>query len=311
MTNLDITLSDIGLFVLLAEERNFSRAAQAANLTQPTLSRRISQMENALGMRLFDRGSRPVALTVEGRALCLAWKPLLGQIEHGVQLARISGRDRRNAISIGSPDSANEVVSLPAIARSVFAGRPDMDVAMHYLSMSAWRSRVLSGEIDVFLSSLFETCDLPPSFEWEQITVCSKDVVMLRSNPLARQDAIRFDDLRGQRFIMNSPEESPAYCRFVNQMCEAYGGFTPMVARYVSHANNLVASIRKDNEVVVCDMFLRDVENPMVRRYPLPEVKSGLIAVWQRNNPNPNIRPFLLALRRHYADAGYCIADTM
>lgn len=307
----DISMSDIKLFAMLARERSFTRAARMADVTQPTLSRRISQMETILGIRLFDRDSRPVMLTAEGETLYKDCQPVLSQFEHAVSAARAIGQVHGNAIAIGAPDSGNEVISLPTIAGAMLRDHPDMGVTMRYLSLSEWRSRVLSGEVDVFVTALFEACDLPAACTFARITDCPKDIVMLAGNPLARREVIAFSDLETQRFVMISPEESPAYSRYVNDVCGRFGGFTPVLARYVPHANNLVAGVLHDDEVAVCDMFLRDVNGTTHKRFSLPGVRSGLIAVWRKDNENSNIRSFLASLRRHFADNGHSVCDTM
>ena len=56
-------------FPAIAQEENISKAAERLHITQPTLSRQIAQMEQELGVKLFDRGARKVTLTGEGLLL--------------------------------------------------------------------------------------------------------------------------------------------------------------------------------------------------------------------------------------------------
>ena len=65
--NINFDLADLRAFVALAELESFRAAAEALHLSQPALSRRIGKLEDALGVRLFDRTTRSVNLTAVGR----------------------------------------------------------------------------------------------------------------------------------------------------------------------------------------------------------------------------------------------------
>ena len=61
-------LAQLRCFTTVATELNFRRAAERLNMTQPPLSRQIQLLEHSLGVQLFNRNTRSVALTAEGRA---------------------------------------------------------------------------------------------------------------------------------------------------------------------------------------------------------------------------------------------------
>ena len=73
----DVDLRHLRAFITVADRRGFSAAAAALHITQPALSRRIAELESALGVRLFERTSRRVELTESGEDLLVRSRDLL------------------------------------------------------------------------------------------------------------------------------------------------------------------------------------------------------------------------------------------
>ena len=78
---MDVELRDLRLFMALAEEAHFSRAAAVRGVSQPTLTRALGRLEKALGVRLVDRTTRRVALTEAGRRLESEMTALLPRLD--------------------------------------------------------------------------------------------------------------------------------------------------------------------------------------------------------------------------------------
>jgi DNA-binding transcriptional LysR family regulator len=70
-------LAQLRCFTAVATELNFSRAARRLNMTQPPLSRQVQLLEHQLGVELFSRNTRSVALTAAGRAFFVEAQSLL------------------------------------------------------------------------------------------------------------------------------------------------------------------------------------------------------------------------------------------
>src|SRR6478609_4068802 len=93
-------LRHLRYFVAVAEERNFTRAAQRLHIAQPPLSRQIQQLEETLGVQLFERNSRPLKLTETGKFFYSHAVQLLAQTAELESMTRRVGNIERS-LSVG------------------------------------------------------------------------------------------------------------------------------------------------------------------------------------------------------------------
>src|SRR5688500_2653002 len=94
-------LRHLRYFVALAEELHFGRAAARLAITQPPLSFTLQTLEEHLGMRLFDRDSRSVALTPAGHAFLAEARRVLAQARHAEETARSVASGQLGSLQIG------------------------------------------------------------------------------------------------------------------------------------------------------------------------------------------------------------------
>src|SRR5690625_3025155 len=87
----DVEMRDLRYFVAVAEDLHFGRAAEVLRIAQPALSKAIQRLERRLGVELFTRTSRSVALTTAGEALLEHGRHALNAIAVAVQAARRAG----------------------------------------------------------------------------------------------------------------------------------------------------------------------------------------------------------------------------
>ncbi len=119
-------LRHLRYFRMVADERNFTRAAERLNIAQPPLSRQVRQLEDELGAALFVRGSRPLELTEAGRMLYEHAAQVLDRVEDIRAGVRALGDRRRTDYPIGFVGSTI-YGSLPRALRRFRAARPDLD----------------------------------------------------------------------------------------------------------------------------------------------------------------------------------------
>lgn len=120
-------IADLTAFVVVAEERNFTRAASKLGISQSALSQIVRRLEERLGVRLLARTTRSVAPTEAGERLVLALAPMLHDIDqHIADLSEF--RDKpAGTIRITSVEHAARTVICPALA-PLLTEYPDITV---------------------------------------------------------------------------------------------------------------------------------------------------------------------------------------
>ena len=113
-------LRHLRYFVAVAEELHFGRAADMLGISQPPLSQQIQALEQELGVRLFERSNRHVALTDAGRLFLEETRQTLAQVSKSVDVVRRAEQGEIGELQIGFTASAPFVSIIP---RAVFAFR--------------------------------------------------------------------------------------------------------------------------------------------------------------------------------------------
>ncbi|HEV3431545.1 MAG TPA: LysR family transcriptional regulator [Paraburkholderia sp.] len=140
-------LRHLRYFVAVAEERSFTRAAQRLHIAQPPLSRQIQQLEEILGVQLFERNSRPLKLTDTGRFFYQHASQLLAQTAELESMTRRVGKIERN-LSVGFVGSTLYGM-LPKIIRRYRQQHAEVELSLNEMSTMDQIKALKEGRIDV------------------------------------------------------------------------------------------------------------------------------------------------------------------
>lgn len=167
-------LGQIRYFTTLARLLNFTRAAEACNVTQPALTRAIQRLEDELGGRLIHRERSLTQLTELGRAML----PLLERAQEAAQTARAQAaafRERRTSpLRLGIDASLPSELLTPVLAE--LSRNAELDLTMQQSESGVLAERVLAGEIEAAVlveSALPERLHRWPLFEERHVVLCT------------------------------------------------------------------------------------------------------------------------------------------
>lgn len=188
-------------FMAVADNRSFSLAADRLFLTQPAVSKRIAQLEQQLGARLFDRVGRRIRLTEAGRALLPRARQVLLELEDmGRTISNLTGQVG-GTLRIGTSHHIG-LHRLPPILRRFSKEYPEVKLDIHFIDSEAAWEAVLHGELEMGVVTLPPQPDtrLSSQVVWNDplVFMCAPE------HPLAQLDQMPLETLTHYSAILPS-----------------------------------------------------------------------------------------------------------
>lgn len=232
-------LRQLRYFAVLAEELNFTRAADRLHISQPPLSAQIAQLEQELGVQLLHRNSRRVGLTDAGAAFLQETRLLLQRLDEAQRHVRQVHEGLAGRVEIGVSGS-HFLGPLPQRLGLLARAHPDIVVAIRELSPSRQLEALRESRIDLSISRQQVDDEMLCSrLLWPDPVVVALPAAHRLApghelaHPLApgREHALPLASLADEPFIMLE-HDSSSFAARVYQACAAQG-FTPRVTHTV------------------------------------------------------------------------------
>lgn len=225
---LSFSLRELECFIAVAEEASFTRAARRLRLSQPPLSRHIQTLERRLGVALFTRTPRAVALTPAGRALLADTKGVMAQLQRAADAAQRSARGETSRLALGFV-SAVLNPQLIGIFQRYRARHPAVQLTLQDSPPAEQMRAIAEGQLDGgFVGSAPGNPSAGLIFiPW------SREPLLLYVPPghrLTGSHGAKLSDLAGESFVAVAAESAPCFAAQIQRMCRD-AGFEPKVVQ--------------------------------------------------------------------------------
>jgi LysR family hydrogen peroxide-inducible transcriptional activator len=295
------SLRQLQYVVAVADELSFRRAALRCHVSQPSLSSQLAQVEEALGVRMFERSRKRVLVTIAGRDLVERAKRLLLDADEIVEAARRVGDPLSGTIRLGIIPTISPYL-LPAVTPHLRKAIPRLRIAWFEDKTGALVRRLADGQIEGAIVALeAEVGDVA-----REVVASDPFVLVTRpDHPLAvKESPVSQAELRGQELLLLDE----GHC-FREQALEACGSARAREGEFrATSLSTLVQMVSGGAGITLIPALAVDTEAKRarlhIRALATPAAHRTIALVWRKGSPvEPALRAVASTLRDAYPAA--------
>jgi DNA-binding transcriptional LysR family regulator len=289
-----LKLASVTQALLVGEYLSFRRAASALRVRQSAVSRRVRELEDELGVSIFERHHAGVRVTNAGVRFLQEASEAVVQLDHAVKTATAAGSGTIGRLSIGILSSV-ATGYLRELIQIYCSRHPDVAVQILEAASADNIAAVLKRQLDVaFIMDTTEAASCDTVSLWKE-----RIFVVLRENHALRgRKEVQWTDLRNEHFIVRQCESDPAFCdRLTKRLTDR--DHNPSVQKLnvgrdtLMHLVAMGLGVCLTSEATIATPFPKVVFRPIAGDDELYQFS----AAWLPHNDNPALRRFLSLAR--------------
>lgn len=294
-----MTLDQLRYFEAVCKYDGVSRAAEVLNISQPSVSNAIANLEREFGVELFTRQRKRLQLTKEGRSLQELAGRLLHQADEVCRTMQALGK-KEPVLRLGVPPMIGSLV-LPILFGEHFKRYPHLQVKILEGDSSELKRLLSDDQIDMaFLPHIHPFGgDLCAEYLTQLQNVCC----MHKAHPLATRRAIHFEELKQEPLVLfkNSFFQTERILGEFSQL-----SITPNVLLYSAQLSTVQNMIATGTAIGFMFAFLLEATDDLVGIPLEPPMTTQVSLVWKRNHPvsgdGKNLIQFVKSISEKYLE---------
>ena len=272
-----MNLNHIQNILILAKTLHFTKAAKEANIVQPALSRQVQQIEEELGVNLFNRNKRNVELTPAGDYFIKKMERIMAELEQIAEKMKSIHLGGNTTIRIGFTHSVMRSI-LPEVLNQIKKLKPNIRTKLREINNKEQYNALFRRELDL---SFATNPMVPKGLNWKKLRTDNFVVLLPLSHPVDAKTYQGFSVFANEEFIFPPITDGIHYIHIIESICMD-AGFHPKIGHETGSASTsfklveagLGISIEPKTSVQNLDLPLK-----MIELKDIPQ-KANLTMVW-------------------------------
>ncbi|MBK1822287.1 LysR substrate-binding domain-containing protein [Burkholderia orbicola] len=299
MSTIDFRLiRQLWMFLAVAEEQHFGRAAARLSMSQPPLTEQIKVLEQSLKLRLFERSRQGTSLSPAGAAILPAVRQFASQVEQLERIVREVAAGQSGVLHVGAITSAM-LDTIPPVLNYLRELHPHLTVFVREIDSVEAIPGLEAGELDLAFVRL--DGEIGSGIATLPLTEDRLAVALPTSHPLAALPRIRLKSLATEQLVMSARQVSPVYFDMLTAVCRSHG-FAPRILHEVRSVTSQIAYVSCGQGVALVPSSMRKLapENVVIR--PLKEKVMVVTAAlaWNANRHHPMVETVVSWLKSQH-----------
>lgn len=288
----NITMMQIIIFLTVAEEQGFARAAKKLHMTQSAVTKSIAKLEQDLDVTFFYRTTRTFELSESAVMLYNSFKPHFIAMQKSFHEAYTFSHQNRQVIRIALLNTTNPKTYFDFYAKRFSQICPEVELDVVSDSLENQRLFMSQYKYDIIFIPDFEHYELDRrNLPWKWVAKAPVQIIMSKEHPLAGRHSLTLDDIIDERYVIIDDHQNPNYLEYLRRLCGSRGRYPDIAKKYYS--TSAIHSILKLDGILLVDNFfvLQNIEG--IVRIPLEEYENGLICTWNEPFRTNSIKQFI------------------
>lgn len=274
-------------FLILCETMHFGQASQRLHIVQPALTKQIKELEQSLGVQLFLRDKRNVALTHEGNYFRQRCKSILQQIEDSKTEIKWINQGIQGEIKIGYVGSCIHTF-LPELLDKIASTYPNIHWYLNELTSIAQEKELKEGNLDIaFLRNPISNTDFESKIVFQEPFA----IVLPTKHGCTLENFEGMHLLKDEKYILPSRNDGQLYHEIQLSICQD-AGFSPNIVHESVHGHTVMKMVEHDFGVTILPLSFMQFANEKIKFIPLTNIRqrSEISMMWKKSNRNPTLQ---------------------